>query len=230
MSTQKTLVLTRPDKSARCVVSQIKALYGGPLSCVMSPVMAIEPLGSWPDLSPFATLVVTSAHAVRGPLVGKPVYCVGERTAQAVIEAGGDLRLCAPDAATLLPLMKTAVPDAPVAYLRGAHVASDIAGELADLSVPCTGFQVYRQRAIPLTDDARRLLEGDKPAILPLYSPRSARLVGESISHAGAGLHVISISAAAANAWRSETGAGSEIAPAPTGAAMVSRIVAALTA
>jgi uroporphyrinogen-III synthase len=36
---------------------------------------------------------------------------------------------------------------------------------------------VYDQRAVPLTNEARRLLAGDRAVVVPLFSPRSADLL-----------------------------------------------------
>ena len=39
---------------------------------------------------------------------------------------------------------------------------------------------VYDQQAVPLTNEAGALLAGTAPVILPLFSPRSARLVADA--------------------------------------------------
>jgi uroporphyrinogen-III synthase len=92
----------------------------------------------------------------------------------------------------------------------------------------CEDRQVYSQIARPLSDDARIALEGEDPAVLPLFSPRSARLIGGGIAKPGSRLHVIGMSDAIATAWHDATGTPAKVAHAPTGDAMVRAIVAAL--
>ncbi|MCK8463333.1 uroporphyrinogen-III synthase [Aliiroseovarius sp. S1339] len=232
MSTPKTLVLTRPDISSAQVLGQIEAAVGAKVHAVLSPILKIVPGTDWPDLSPYDVVIATSVHAIHGPLTGKPVFCVGVRTAEAATKAGGNVRHCALDAAALIAWIRTQPNPGKIVYLRGSHVATDIPAALAELSIEGCAFQTYRQAEQPLSQTAREVIEGDRPAILPLFSPRSARLVGKAIGQTGCDLHVIAISDAAAEAWHgqtAETARGScEVVDQPTGEAMVSRIVAAL--
>jgi len=92
MSTPKTLVLTRPLSSARHILEEVEAAFGGPVRALLSPVIDIKDEGSWPEIPSETCLIVTSRHALRGPLEGRKVYCVGARTAEVVRAAGGDVR------------------------------------------------------------------------------------------------------------------------------------------
>lgn len=228
MSTQKTLVLTRPEQNANQLVTQIKESLGRDVPVVRSPIMKISPTGFWPDLTGVDLVIATSAHAIHGPLDGKPVFCVGVRTADAATLAGGDVRHCALDAASLLVWMETQPDPGTVIYLRGSHVATDIPAALTKLNIAARAAWTYRQDDLPLTDAARKVLEGTRPAILPLYSPRSARLVGQALAKIGESLHVIAISDAVADVWRTETGGSCDVVAEPTGAAMADRIIATL--
>ncbi|MCK0140114.1 uroporphyrinogen-III synthase [Aliiroseovarius sp. F47248L] len=228
MSTQKTLVLTRPEQSADQLLDQISESFGPEVPIVCSPIMKISPTGVWPDFVGTDLVIATSVHAIHGPLDGKPVFCVGARTADAAQQAGGDVRHCALDAASLLAWMETQPDPGNVLYLRGSHVATDIPAALAKLSIRARAAQTYRQDDLPLTDAARKVLEGERPAILPLYSPRSARLVGQTLSLVGERLHVITISDAVAEVWRTETGGSCVVVAEPTGEAMADRIIASL--
>ncbi len=228
MSTQKTLVLTRPALSASQMLTQIETDLGYKVPVVLSPILNIVPTGDWPDLSGIDVVIVTSVHAIQGSLQGKRVFCVGTRTAEAVTQAGGEVRHCALDAAALLAWMDTQPDLGVVLYLRGSHVATDFPAALSHRSVNARSAQTYRQEDLPLTNAARHVLEGERPAILPLFSPRSARLVGQAVATIGPDVHVIAISDAVAEVWRSETGGSSEVATEPTGSEMVHRTIAAL--
>lgn len=61
---------------------------------------------------------------------------------------------------------------------------------------------VYDQLSQPLSDAARQALAGMAPVILPLFSPRSARILSEQVTQARAPLWLVPISPAAAARWQ----------------------------
>lgn len=220
-----TLVLTRPEAQSR----EIAAALGGYVPVVISPVMQIVAAGRAPSISDYAGVVLTSTNALaHAPdLRGKPAYCVGERTAQAARTAGAEVRLVALDADDLVARL---TGNGPLLHLRGEHARGDIAQRLSSAGIETDSIVVYRQEALPLLAEAKAALEGEGPAILPLYSPRTASLVGERIMHVGPALQVIAMSQAVAEAWRAATGGSAEVVPAPTGEAMLSALRSALGA
>lgn len=217
------LLLTRPGSGNARVLAECETAFGQSIPAVISPVLQIVPVGDAPDLVPYASVVLTSTHAVRGDLTGKDAYCVGARTALAAQAAGAKVAAQAVDAAALMAQL----PDlpAPAIYLRGAHVATDLAAHYQ-----CDERVVYDQRACPLSDAAKQALEGEHPVILPLFSPRSARLIAKDVSVLRPNLRVIAMSSAVATAYKDACGCASsiEICDAPTQVMMVSRIVASL--
>ena len=76
---------------------------------------------------------------------------------------------------------------------HGAHVAKRL---------PVPGMVVYDQLSQPLSDAARQALAGMAPVILPLFSPRSARILSEQVTQARAPLWLVPISPAAAARWQ----------------------------
>lgn len=224
------LLLTRPHEGNARLLAACEAEFGEAIPSVNAPVLEIERIGDWPDLSPYRSVLLTSANAVWGDLSGLMAYCVGARTADAARAANAQVKAVAMDAANL----KKEQPDlhGPVIYLRGAHVSQDLAEHYG-----CAEHITYDQRALPLTDEARALIGGDHPALLPLFSPRSARLIAKDIigqGHTpGPNLKVIALSDAVAKAWQEEwpdtsTSGQVEICTAPTQVMMVGRIVASL--
>ncbi len=223
-----TLLLTRPRTASERLLRVVQAALGE-VTAIISPIMRIEPVGE-PDLSGQPHLIVTSANGARfaGDLRGHTAWVVGKRTAQAVRQAGGQVALTAPDSAALLRHLADNRPATPLVWLRGRHVASDIAGPLNARGLATREIIVYDQVAQPPGPGLLAALQGERPAILPLYSPRSATLTGAAIERRGRGLHVICMSPAVASAWRLATGGESEICAAPEGAEMERRIIAAL--
>lgn len=218
-----TLVLTRPEAQSR----DIAARLGAGLRVIISPVMRIAASGECPNVSPFAGVVLTSANAVpfSPDLRGKPVWCVGEKTADAARAAGAVVRLVARDADDLVAQVQA---EGPILHLRGEHARGRIAERLTSAGIETEEAVVYRQEALPLSDEALAVIAGDGPVVLPVYSPRSAKLVGRQIGRLGARVAVIAISAAAAEAWLAETGVPAQVVPEPNGRAMLSAIRAAL--
>lgn len=218
------LVLTRPEISSRRVLSACEAAIGAPISAEISPVMRIEVSETWPDLNGYRAVLLTSAHAVFGPLDGMRAYCVGPRTAAAATDAGAEVVVTAPDAAHL----PADIAERPLIYLRGEHVSADLAAHYN-----CAEIIVYDQHPTALTKAAMRALTGEKPAILPLFSPRSARLIAKEVVQLGQKVHIIAMSAAVAKAWDlvycgQMPDQSVEICEEPTQIAMVGRIVASL--
>ena len=215
------VVLTRPENSSRQVLAACEAALGKTIMAEFSPILRIIPVGAWPDLSGFQAVLLSSAHGVQGRLDGQRAYCVGNRTAMA---AGAKVVMTAQDADHL----PDDIPERPMVYLRGAHVSADLATRYG-----CPEKIVYDQHSIPLTKAALRALTGEKHVILPLFSPRSARLVAKEVAQLGQKVHIIAMSAAIAEAWMAvypgQTPDHSvEICAEPTQIEMVGRIVASL--
>lgn len=218
-----TLVLTRPEAQSRAIA----AALGGDARVVISPVMRIVAGDEAPDLSCYRGVILTSANAVRfvPDLSGMRIYCVGERTAEAAMRAGGEIALVAQDADTLIA--QNPGPG-PLIHLHGEHTRGDVAKRLNLAGIETDEVMVYRQEALPLSDEAKALIEGDTPVVLPLYSPRSARLVASGVTRIGAQVQAIAMSLVAADTWRQETGSDAEFLTTPSGKEMLTRIVAKL--
>ena len=226
MSKFPTLVMTRPKQAAHRLLTQVETALGRDVPHVISPILQIQPVGTWPELTGDIEVILTSEHAVQGELSGIHAHCVGSRTAEAAKAQGAQVQTNAVNAEALLQDLVTR--PANYVHLCGSHKAVDISSRLTAAGLSCRDHQVYAQVAQPLTDAARAALEGEDPALLPLFSPRSARLVGEAIAKPGPHLHVIGMSEAVAAEWRATTGKTAEFVDTPNGDAMVSGIVAAL--
>lgn len=184
------LLLTRPRDASRRFAAQV-AYLGLPV--VIAPVLRIVPVEhDTARLAAARGLVFTSVHAVpaAGAGLGRPAICVGPATADAARAAGFEVTEGPGDAARMMPLLTGL--GAGWLHPHGRHLAK---------SLPVPGMMVYDQVPQALTDAARDLLVGAAPVLLPLFSPRSARLVAQAAGRARAPLWLAPISAAADAAW-----------------------------
>ncbi|WP_223252363.1 hypothetical protein [Paracoccus mutanolyticus] len=131
---------------------------------------------------------------------------MGPATACAARAAGFDVTEGPGDAAGMMPMLEGLGPG--WLHPHGAHVAREL---------PVPGMVVYDQRAQAPTPQALKLLAGAGPVILPLFSPRTARLAAAMARDARAPLWVAPISAAAAAAFDAPS-ARQALAPTPDGA------------
>ncbi|WP_410217124.1 uroporphyrinogen-III synthase [Paracoccus sp. (in: a-proteobacteria)] len=185
---QPTLLLTRPEEDSLRLAASFP---GWPV--IISPVLRIVPVDHDRSVLERAQgLVFTSAHAVgpAGPGRGRPALCVGGRTAQAAHEAGYAVMQGNGFAESLLPLI--AASPVPLLHPQGQHVAHRL---------PVPGVVVYDQLPQPLTATAQALLAEKAPVVVPVFSPRSARLLSAQAGQAQAPLWLAAISEAARAAW-----------------------------
>ena len=196
------LLLTRPEPASRRFAAGLGHLG---VEVLIAPVLSIRPVAH--DAGRLAAargLVFTSVNAVpaAGPGRGRPAICVGPATAEAARAAGFDVTEGPGDAVRMLPLLDGLGEG--WLHPHGAHVAKVL---------PVPGMVVYDQLPEPLNAAAQSALAGPVPVILPLFSPRSARILSDQAVGARAPLWLAPISPAARDAWQ---GPAARIAPAPT--------------
>lgn len=199
------LLLTRPLADSQRVAARI------PGDVIISPVLRIVPVDhDGAALAQSPGLVFTSAHAVAsaGPGRGRPAICVGDGTARVAQAAGYTVTVGDGTAHSLVPMI--AACTIPLIHPHGRHLAQRLA-------VP--GMVVYDQQAQSLTAIARAALMGGRPIVVPVYSPRSARLLAGMAAKARAPLWLVAISDAAAAAWTAPSERVA-VADAPSGGAM----------
>jgi uroporphyrinogen-III synthase len=226
---QPILLLTRPEAQSRRVLADVQDAMGVEVACLISPVQEIETREVAVKLDGYAGLILTSVNGVAAApdLTGRRVHCVGARTGEAAADRGADVGVVALDAARLVErILETGVP-APLLHLRGEHARGEIAQTLSSAGIETHEAVVYAQQAVAMGADALRLIRGDGPLVLPLYSPRSARLVGQA-ARPGPQVHVIALSQAVAQEYAAVTGQDAEICESPEGHVMIERIAAAL--
>ena len=187
-----TVLLTRPQAQAERFA---KAL--GDIPVVISPLMRIEHQPLDADLTGYRGLVFTSENGVRAcPKCALPAYCVGDRTAQAAKDAGMRAISAKGSADDLVRLIADRAVEGPLLHIRGEHTRGDVAGKLHALGIQVDEHVGYCQVGLPLSEEARKLLGGESTVILPLFSPRSARLFLEKADRIKARVRFVVISGA----------------------------------
>ncbi len=219
------LLITRPEPSGAAFADRLRTGVAGGLEVIQSPIMRIERCGALPDMEGIKTLIFTSRHGVEayaalGGPVDIPAYAVGEATAVAARGAGLSVTVCDGDAASVLSRVLADDAAAPALHPHGEHMARDIAKDLTEAGIETHDVVLYRQVPVHLTDRAKAVLAGDRPVVVPLFSPRSARLFFDG-AHVEAPLLVAAISEAAARAVPEGSVRALEIASRPDQEAMV---------
>jgi uroporphyrinogen-III synthase len=176
-----TLLLTRPQAASDRFATAAQEVLGADCPVLIAPLMQTVWQGDLPDLADIRDVIFTSEAALRGfcRLSGRRdmrAWCVGARTAAAARGAGFDVCQGPGDAVGLAALINAAGPGHRYVWPRGTYVARDIADLLISAGTETVSAVIYDQRALPLTVAAQDLLSRPDPVLLPLFSPRSARL------------------------------------------------------
>ncbi|OWU85950.1 hypothetical protein ATO6_03480 [Oceanicola sp. 22II-s10i] len=202
-TTAPVILLTRPAEDSEAFASALRDRLGPDVRIVISPLLSIRLATALPDTTGLAGLIFTSRNGVRawqamnGPAL--PCYCVGEATAAAARAAGMSAMVGEGDGAALARQIAGDRPTGCWLHVHGAHMRVDLAAELAPLGIAVTGFEAYAQDALPLTEEARALLSGAAPVILPVFSPRTGKMLARGETPA-APVYIVALSAAVAAA------------------------------
>ena len=239
MPPSPTILLIRPEPAARRFGAALRAA-GCTAPQVIAPIIDIRPVAralAAASLKPSEAcgLILTSANAVaafaaQSPL-RPPAWCVGRSTARAAQAERFAVQAAATDADDLFRVMVAAGATGPFLHPRGRHARGALAERLTAAGLPATEVVIYEQIARALPARAKALLQGSAPVIVPLFSPRSARLLAESGTAAVAPLHLVAISGVAARAWTEVRGTGPvatlRVARRPDADAMIEATLAA---
>ena len=176
-----TLLLTRPQKDAQAFAQEVLS-HQPAAQILISPVLTITPIGTLPDLSAYAAVVFTSRHAIacfaQAPIPKKMTcFAVGEATAEAAKKLGFSVINSAGAAQDLILLVQKTGAAGPLIHPHGQHARGQIATTLTKKGIPCAECVIYDQIETPLSVQARALLTQPQALLVPVFSPRSARLL-----------------------------------------------------
>ena len=178
------LLLTRAAaQSAAFAAVLAQRLPGRFAPIVVAPLLEIAPLGVPVELDGVSGLLFSSANGVEAFAAASaerslPALCVGEMTAAAARARGFAARSADGDVHALAALAAEAWQpgQGPLLHVRGRHAAGDLVGALAARGIPVQAAELYDQVPQPLSPDARALIAAGAAAVVPLFSPRTARV------------------------------------------------------
>lgn len=225
------VLLTRPAEAGARFAADLAGRFAG-LRIVDSPLMA--PVFLSPDLPEIEVEghVFSSVSGVeaarRMGLVSMVAYCVGARTSEAARLAGYPARAMGHNAEALVEAILALMPPGPLLHLHGVETRGDIAARLTAGGIETREATVYDMQGQPLTDEARDLLAGPAPVVVPLFSPRSARLFAEAAAGVAAPLWLAALSPVVAEAARAIPAAERVTAATPDAAAMLEAVASLL--
>lgn len=227
------VILTRPRAASERFAAALRDAVG-PVDVAILPLMDIAPLDGLPDLGDVAALIFTSAAGVEifGDLTADrslPAWCVGDRTAEAARDIGLKATSAGGDAEALIALMTDARPEGRLLHLHGAHVSVDIAERLTEAGLRVEGRPIYDQLRVPPDDAMTAALAHPGPILVPLFSPRSARLFAEAARDAQGDITLVAISTAARDALPDAFAARTVTADAPDAPAMIRALAARIS-
>lgn len=224
------VILTRPAAQARRFAASLRRAVPG-LRVMVAPLMEEVLLAPALEIAGRAVIftsetgVRAAARLIPQDLRGE-AHCVGPRTAAAARRAGFTAHLAGSDAATLVAAL--ARPGPPLIHLRGLDARGDVAARLTQAGRPTLEAIVYRQDECPLSPRATAALTGAAPVLVPVFSPRSARLLRQAVGTPGGHVTLAALSpAVAAELGPSRQVPGQvQVATRPDGPAMVALIAA----
>lgn len=223
------LLMTRPESDSLAFVQKLTQA-GCAFRAVISPLFKVVPAQSLPDVRGMRGLIFTSANgvlawtALGGP-VDLPVYTIGPATTLAARAAGFQAWRAGKDADDLVAHLLALGVEGPLLHAHGAHVRGDVAKRLTAGGVLTEPAMLYDQMALELNKEAQIALCGNRPVVVPLFSPRTARLLVKA--HPVAPLLVAAMSEAVAFELSGLHIAELKVASRPDSAAMLD-IVAGL--
>jgi uroporphyrinogen-III synthase len=228
------ILLTRPAVQSLRFARDLRAAVPFALRITISPLLTPVLLSGAVPQQPVAGLVFTSetgvrAYAAQSARIAPMAYCVGDRTARAARASGLRVVSADGDAEALIRLILSQAHEGPLLHLRGRDARGDVAPRLTAAGVRTDAAIVYDQQPCPPTPAALRLLGGRVPVIVPLFSPRSARLFAAGVKPA-APLRVVAMSAAVADAVGADLAVDVAIAARPTSDAMIAAVAQLLIA
>lgn len=219
------ILITRPREGAEAFAADLEEELGPDAQICIAPLLRIEFLPDLPDLAPYRTLIFTSAHAVESfaKVTSRrdfACHAVGAATGKIAADHGFSPIVGPGTGKELAQQIRNASADAPCLYLRGDHIAFDMAKHLNAAGTETHEAVVYRQVPCALSQEALTRIDMSDPILAPVFSPRSAQLLLDALPK-GASLHVAAISDAVAGAVPRERTAQIRVAARPDKAAML---------
>lgn len=229
-----TVILTRPKVQSERFAAHLDAAFGAPLTYLIAPLMEIVPVACDPVEQDCAHVVFTSVNGVdQAARLQVPktavAWCVGDQTTQAAQALGFPTRNAKGSSANLIAMIRDAAPTGPMVHLRGAHASGRVVETLAAAGCDIAGIVTYQQQELPPPAHLTEALKTSDSFIVPLFSPRSARIFS-AVALPATPLHLVAISDATRREITKHPHDNVFLAPSPDQAGMISAIMMAIDA
>lgn len=193
-----TLLLTRPMQSAQAFAAALDPSVVSSVRLVIAPLIKIVTLDFLPTLDGVGGVIFTSVNGVASAPegLGRIAFCVGAETTKQANARGWNAQMVGANARELIKTLCDLRPKSPLLHLGGEHTVGDIAQSLTSEGIETRHVALYQQQLLPLGHAGLAALKG--PAIVPVFSTRTAQnLVNEAKGNFDSA-HVIALSEAVA--------------------------------
>lgn len=224
-----TVLISRPKEDAEELAADLRRDFPD-LAIVVAPAISIVSVPFDLGAQKIDAVLLTSKHAVGAAVRYFPdaiALCVGEATAKAAQHAGLRAQAASGTAAGLVEYV-LGLGFKRVAYLHGEHTVGDVDEKLISAGIETLSAVVYHQLEQNLDAATIRTLEAATSLVVPVYSPRSARIVSNQLQACSSRIKLVAISEQAARAWEGQTPAEVEVSTVPTAKAMYAAIASQL--
>ena len=183
------LLLTRPEVQGADFAARLLSEFGDRVAIIKTPLLTPRFFAPVLPHGPFSAMILTSQTGVEGYVrlglalhLPKEVFCVGERTARAACAAQLMPVAVAKDAASLIAQISALKPKGALLHLRGRETRGDICNLLISAGIETVDVVIYGQDPLPFNNAATKTLNGNRPVLVPLFSPRTAVLFTAGLS------------------------------------------------
>lgn len=222
------VLVSRPAVQA----SEFRQMLGSSVLCISSPILEIEFLQLKFDPDNFGGFIFASRNGVLAAsrnfdLKGHRAFAVGRRTAQLASEFGMAVTHSNGGSNELVQHVAQANPEKKLMLVRGENSVGHVVENLASFGVAADQVVGYLQVPRQLSDEAKKALQGPKGILVPVFSPRSAQLLGIEFNKSGvfAPITLIGMSEKIIASWCGPVPAVTHVAKRPTLAEMVKDIL-----
>lgn len=189
------LLLTRPLDGNERFCLNIEHLLSQ-CEILDNPLQKIEFLEALIEVKEGSILIFTSINGLRASkkynLRNKKCFVVGENTRKIAASSGYEVLGSSSDQENLLKLIKLKKPTESMVHIRGKHTAGNLCGSLKNSGFSCFEITGYNQKPLKIKKQVFQKVMSGRPVILPIFSPRSAKLLLKELDLTG--FHVVAMS------------------------------------
>lgn len=205
---------------------------GEAIHTIISPAFKIEPLEPKerpkdPDYIAFTSMNGVDQAVRLGLRAKSGVFCVGDATANHATSQGYHALSAAGDAEDLTALIKAQNVEGSLLHVSGEHITGNLVGALRQSGIEAQRLIAYRQASLRPTAEFANCLKGTGRTVLPLFSPRSVRIMAGL--EVGENTHLVAMSEAVATAAIGHNVSSMIVADAPNFEAMLDATCKKLT-